>query len=134
MPVHATQHGYVALMSALIISVVLVILSVSISTVGFYSRFNVADSEYKQRSSALAEGCVDAALLRLAQNTAYVPAAGGDVIALDTDSCKIVSLSTIAGQKIIQVQAVYKKAVTNFKIVVDSNSFSLISWEELSTL
>jgi hypothetical protein len=121
-------------MSALIISVVLVILSVSISTAGFYSRFNVADSEYKQRSSALAEGCIDAALLRLAQNAAYAPAAGGDVITLDTDTCKIVSVSTLAGQKIIQVQAVYNKAVTNFKIVVDSNSLSLISWEELSTL
>lgn len=134
MSIHTTQHGYVALMSALIISVVLVILSVSISTAGFYSRFNVADSEYKQRSSALAEGCIDAALLRLAQNAAYAPDAGGDVITLDTDTCKIVSVSALAGQKIIQVQAVYNKAVTNFKIVVDSNSFSLIFWEELSTL
>lgn len=129
-----TQNGYIALMSAIIISVVLVMLSVSVSTAGFYSRFNVVEFEYKQRSSALAEGCINSALLKLAQNPAYVPTAGGETIFIGTDSCTILSVTTTAGQITIQSKATFQQAVTNVQVVVTSGTLSLMSWQELPTL
>src|SRR3989344_2331312 len=57
--------GFIALISAVIISLVLMVVVFSVSTLAFFSRFNQLDSEYKEKSSALAESCVDLAILKL---------------------------------------------------------------------
>lgn len=129
-----TPNGYVALMSALIVSVVLVVLSVSISTAGLYARFDAADAEYKQRSSYLAESCIAAALVNIDQNAAYVPTAGGETLFVGDDTCTLVSVITSGGQVIIESKGTFRDAVTNLKVVVMSGSLHLVSWEELSTL
>lgn len=130
------QSGFVALISVIIITILLVIISVSISTTSFFSRFNVADGEYKKRSSELAEACVDAALLKLAQDPSY---AGGESIAVGSDSCQVVSVSSTATQYTVKTKALFPQgtayqAVTNLQVTVDSSSFSIISWQELPTL
>lgn len=125
------QSGFVALISAIIICAVLVIISVSISATSFFSRFNVSDAEYKKRGSNLAEACVDEALLKLAQDPSYT---GGETINVGSDSCKIFSVSASATQYTVKTKAVFQQAVTNIQVVVDSSSFSLISWQELPTL
>lgn len=127
------------MISVIIITVLLVIISVSISTTSFFSRFNVADAEYKKRSSDLAEACVDAELLKLAEGSTYLD---GQSVPVGGDSCTMVRMQTdipIVGQTTIQAKAkfpsaVFYQAVTNIQITVDSGSFSLISWQELPTL
>jgi len=126
------QEGYIALMSAIIISAVLVGISVSISTTGFFVRFNVLDAEYKLRSAALAESCVNVALLRLAQNPG-LPAAGS--VAVGNEYCNIVSVRKNGSQQIIiQTKGVVREAVSNLQVVISSSNFSLISWEEIPVL
>lgn len=69
--------GFIALISAIIISAVLIALVFSASTSGMYARFNALGSEYKRASLALADSCSNIALLRLAQDYNY---AGGETV------------------------------------------------------
>ena len=125
------QHGYIALISAIIIAAILVVISVSLSITGFLSRFDVVETEYKARSSALAEGCVNQALLNLAQG---INGIATGTVPIGTDSCTIISVVTAAGQITIQTKGSYQEAVTNLQVVVNDWDFSIISWQEMPTL
>ena len=83
------ENGYIALMSSIIIALVLLGLTFSVSTSGYFSRFDVLNSEFKRVGLGLAESCVNSALLKMAQNYAYAPAPSGDVIAVGNQSCTI---------------------------------------------
>lgn len=81
-----SNEGFIALISAVIISLVLMMVVFSVSTLGFFSRFNQLDSEYKEKSSALAESCVDLAILKLIENKDYP---GNEVVISADSSCEI---------------------------------------------
>lgn len=129
--VEANEAGYIALTSAIIISVFLMVIALTISSSSFSNRFSILDSEIKEKSSALAEGCVQVALLRLAQNSAY---AGNEDVSIDGKTCSILPIETGIGQKIIKTRAAVQGFNTNFKVVVNSSDLSIISWDELPTI
>lgn len=119
--------GFIALMSAIIISVILLLIVVNLSFSSFYSRSNILDSELKERSSALAEACVDTALLKLANNPLYFPPVGGESVEVDGETCIIESVS---GGTIINIRADYKNYITKLEVEVDSD-IAVIRWEEI---
>ena len=128
------QHGYIALISALIISAVLLTVSVSLGMLNFFTRFSVLDAEYKVRSQVLAESCARVALLRLAHNPST---ATTGAVSLGSDSCSIVIIQNnvpMAGQTTIQTKAMFRQSVTNFHIVASTTSALLVSWQELPNL
>ena len=59
------QNGYIAVMSAVIISVLLLSIVAALSFSTYFTRFNIFDSFTKERSRSLAESCADYALLKL---------------------------------------------------------------------
>lgn len=123
------QRGYIALISAIVISILLLAITTTLSFSGFYSRFNVLDFESKKISSQLARACINSAILKIISNPNYT---GAEDIVLDVTSnkkCKIVSAASSGNQKIIQTQAVYNSAYTNFKTTIDSN-FNIVSLNE----
>lgn len=123
------NKGFIALMSAIIISVVLLLIITNLSLTGFYSRFNILDSELKSRSSALAEACADSALLSLSQNSGYT---GNTTITVSgSDTCTIKTIAPSANPIIINTRAVFKQATTNLLIKVNKSDLSVISWEEI---
>jgi len=128
------QQGYVALISAIIISAVLILISVGASATGFFSRFNVLDGEYKERGNQLAEACVDSELLRLAQNSGDTTTGN---VSVGTGSCTVFAVlqnSPSAGEITIKTKAVVQQSVTNIEVVVAAGSLNLISWQELPSL
>lgn len=64
-----TQRGFVALMSAIIVSAILIGLMASGGLAGFYARFDALGTENKREALALGESCINAALLALATST-----------------------------------------------------------------
>jgi len=60
------QQGFVALLSVIIISFVLVLVATTLSFTGYFTRFNILDSESKKRSESLADACIEQARLELA--------------------------------------------------------------------
>jgi hypothetical protein len=120
------QRGYIALMSAIIISSLLLVISVSLGTSGFFSRFNVLETESKQKSQSLAEGCLQAAILRWAigsTNTLVNINIGGD-------TCTIVSVKNnfpVAGQITILTKGSFSNADTNITAVIKNTDLLLVS-------
>lgn len=123
------QHGYISLISSIIISVLLLAITFAISFNNSSSRFNILNAEFKEQSSALAEACVDTALLKLAQNQSY---GGNENISVGNDQCSILPIETLTGQKIIKTKAIFQNAATNLKVAVQAGDLSVISWEEIA--
>lgn len=125
-----SNGGFIALISSIIISVLLLTIVVALNLTGFLGRFNILDSELKERSLSLAEGCVDIALLNLARNPNYT---GGATVNVGDDSCNIQAIqddTPMMGETTIKTKSVFRKAVTNLEIVADSGNLSIVSWKE----
>lgn len=125
------ESGFIALMSTIIISAVLLIITVSLNLTGFLGRFNIFDSELKEVSLNLAEACGDTALLNLANAVTYL----GDV-SVGSDKCTIVSVqgdTPSAGKTTVKTTAMpaNSRVVTNIEIVIDSISLEVITWKEV---
>ncbi len=124
----AYVRGFVALLSVIIISTVLLGLVATANTAAFLSRFAELDTEYKYTSSALAKACVNVALRNLAQNYNYITT--NEEIFVGQDSCHIVEVrvvSTTATQKtvIVQTSASYKETFTNLLVTAQVQNPSL---------
>lgn len=113
--------GFIALTSAVIIAAILLLVALEGSLAGFYSRMNALDAESKERSSALADACVDMLLLRLANG--QTPAG---IFNVGSDSCKILNSSNP-----YKIQGVFNNAYTNLQVIVDPNTNAVTSWSEV---
>jgi hypothetical protein len=133
--VNCRQGGFIAIMSVVIISVLLLAITLGMGFSSFFTRFNVLDAESKERSLALAEACGDAAILKLASNKDYVLVSSDHAISVGGDTCNIVSLSPAPSRTFpisIQTQGIVNKAYTNLKIIINS-SFKITSLQECAT-
>jgi hypothetical protein len=135
------ERGFVALMSVIIMSVILLVMVYTLETSSFFARFDALDGENKQVSYELAEGCVNSAMIKVAQNSSYVPAAGGDCLSVGgsctgTDPqkvCKICSVGTSAGVTTVTTRALYNGAFTNLKVSFNATSYAITGWSETQT-
>ena len=125
------MKGYIAITSAVIISVLIMGVVFAVSFSGFFNRFNILDSSLKETANSLAEACAETALVKLAENSNY---GGNENIAIGDEQCAISALETNGNQKIIKTKAIVQNAVANFKITVDAATLSIVSWEELASL
>ena len=125
------NSGFIALMSSIIISVILLLIAVTLSFTGLNIRFNILDSELKERSNALAEACVDIALLKLVKDSNYQ--GGEDVTVSGSDTCIIKTINPIIDPVVIDTKAIFKQATTNLRIKVNKSNLKVISWEEVPT-
>ena len=127
------KNGYIALISAIVISVLLITITVTLGLNSLFGRFNILDAESKEQSSALAEACVDQAILDASYGT-YSTNKVVNVGPTASDNCTIVSSSLSGSQITIKTQSVINKSYTDFKIVVDANTFVTISWQECANI
>ena len=120
------NSGFIALMSAVILSIILLLIATNLGMTGLYNRFNILDSELKERSSALAEACADTAILKLANNSGYT---GGEIITVSgSDTCTIDSVVT-AGT--FTLHANYHNSFTNLQVIVNTTTLAVTHWEEI---
>ena len=124
------ERGFIALISTIIISAVLLLVIASAGLISIYSRYNIFDSELKQRSDAAADACADEGLYQLAQDPSYT---GGTLSLNSLDQCRIGKVSSPGGNFQFEVQATSSNtAVTNLQIVANSGDLSIISWQEIA--
>lgn len=125
------RNGFMALISVVIISVILLLIATTLSMTGFAGRLNILDSEYKERSLGLAEACVDAAILRLAQTPTYAVNPPGVVVPVGVDSCNIRSITPATNPIVIQATASFQNSFTNLVVNLASTDLSVTSWQEV---
>src|SRR3989338_10330515 len=122
------QKGFVALLSAVIISVVLLLIATNLSLTGFYSRSNILDGELKEASSGFAEACADTALLKIA-NADYSSGSVNLDNQIAGDEC---TYSISGGGSMITAQGKYNnKYFTNLEVDVNSTTLVVSRWEEI---
>ncbi len=81
------QSGFIALMSAVVISAILVGLISTVGVASFFARFDSLGLENKRAALALAESCVNVALLAIATSTDTMHYAASDrSVAIDADA------------------------------------------------
>lgn len=116
--------GFAALVTALILSLILIIITVTLTRSGFFARSAILEAEFKETSSALAEACVDVALLRLARDFSYV---GNETVTVNENECTI----RIISGNTIETTAEFRESITNLSVVFNPTDLSVISWDEV---
>jgi len=109
------NKGFIALISVVIISFVLLLVATTLGLKGFFSRFNILDSESKAKSSELANGCIETARLKLVNNNSYIGISNSIPIGTDTCGYKVESGG------IIKAQACINKAATFYLVTVNTS-------------
>ena len=129
LPQQSKEGGFVALITAIIFSVILLAMTISLNQAGFFARSALADNEYKERSIALAEACADSAILKIAVGATALPA---ETIFVGDDTCTINSVGTaVSGIYTITTKATFQKSVTKLEVKIDSIApFAVNSWKE----
>ena len=135
------SRGFVALMSVIIISVVMTTMVFTLNLASFFNRFDALANDNKRVSLGLAEACIEAAKLKLAQNVAYVPAAGGDCVSVSdtcgvsgaTKTCRICQVTSVGASRTIISRAVTVGSYTNIQVTgtLAPSSFSVTNWIQL---
>ncbi len=126
-----SQSGYIAITSA---TIMLLIILLIVSTLGMSSSFSRTDISlfhFKEQSQALAEGCVEVALLRLAENKNY---GGGENVTIGSSICRIVSVVANGSEKIVRAEAEFQETNTNLVVTVSGATLDILSWEEVPSL
>jgi hypothetical protein len=118
------QGGYIALTSVIIISLLLITIITALSSVNYFSRYNILENEFKERSLGLAEACVDYAFAKLAANSSYT---GNETVAIGTDTCKVVQVASNG----ILTQGIFQKSYTNLCVSYTSGTLAINSWKEM---
>lgn len=126
---HQTQKGFVALMSIIIMSVVLLATTLSLAQFGIASRYFILDLENKSASERLAEACVHVA--RIAAYNDPLTDITNKVVPVGSESCTITNINPDSDESIIEVAAMRGNAETSYRVVVDNTDGDFVSWTEL---
>lgn len=125
-------RGFAALISVLIISAILVALTLTVSTSSFFARADLLDTESKVAAANLARGCVHAALLKIAENSAYTPPIGGERISIKEGStCTIISITPSGSRALITTSATVRASHAVLQAITVPNS-KIISVKEVA--
>lgn len=116
--------GFIALFSVIIISFVLVLVAITLSFTGFFTRFDILDSENKKRSESLADACIEQARLEIAQNSTYA-----NSLTIGSDSCGY--LVNFDATEIIASSTI-NNAHTYYWVKINEN-YSIIDFKECPT-
>lgn len=125
--------GFAALITAIVLSLILIVVAVVMSQSGFLTRQILSESESKERSAGLAEACVDIAMLSLVNNPLY-PGNSTESVGPDTCFIRPILFNTpLFGQNTIETKAVINGATTNLRAVVTAINLNVISWDEVAS-
>ena len=115
-------------MSVIIICVILVLITSTLSLTGFYGRFNMLDSELKERSSAAAEACIDQGLLLIANATSHTATT---TYVFYPSQCDLGPIPGSGNPRIFYTQASTSNYFTTYKISANPTTFVINSVEEI---
>jgi hypothetical protein len=126
------EKGFAALITAIVLSLILIVATVTLNRSSFFTRSAIIDSELKATSSALAEACVDTAILRLAINPSY-NLSTPDPVSVGTLTCEITSVenNTPAGFHTIKTGGERRESVTKLEVRLDASDLSVDFWKEI---
>lgn len=127
-----TQRGFVALMTAVIVSAILLVLTVSVSFASFYARADKLGELHRAQALALARSCVNVALRALAAAPSGSYAPHNLVVNVGSDeSCIIQGVAYSGGQAKVATYASAGNSFATIAVTVAlSSPIKIIAWDE----
>jgi len=129
------QRGFIVLISAIVISFVLLISVVAVAQKGVTGRYLLLTLENKSISAAAAEGCIEIARVKIASNASYTVLSSAPVtLPVGSGSCTITSVTISGSNSIVSTTASSTGATTNLVATVHSATGDIVSWSEVAVL
>jgi len=129
---HNSNNGFIALISILIISAVLLATTLSLAQFGIANRYFILDLELKTVSKKLAEGCVEMARIQTYTDPSYtVLSTSPTLVPLAGKTCTIRLVSRSGNNATIETVGISGSAVTNLRVTLDTRTGNYLSWTEL---
>lgn len=132
------EQGFVALLSVIIISAVILMYLFTIGLASFLNRIDTLGAENKRVSLGLAEACVNASMLRVAQsapaNNVCINTMGGTCGGTDPQLvCKICTTVSGGGYATTTVHALWRGAYSTVQATFDTaaGSYKTVDWREI---
>ena len=127
-----SEHGFIALISILILSVVMLSTVLSLAQFGIASRYFILDLENKTVSEKLAEACVHVARISVYNDPTYT-VTSVVMLSIESKMCTIVSVERNGDLSTIETRGESGNAITSLLVVVDNTNGDFISWNEIPT-
>src|SRR5258706_16140740 len=124
------NNGYVAVVSAIIITAIITLVALATSNSSFFGRYDTETLEFKSISHQVAQGCLDHARLKLAMGL-Y---SGNENVTIGSYTCHVYAITTNGTQKILQAKATVSNETTNLQLTINALSFATISLVELNSI
>ena len=127
-----SKHGFVMLMTVLILGTLLLAVTVIGSLTSIKEGQENIGYQNKQFAKAVATGCMEHALNQLARNATY---AGNEIYTIGTVPCTIYPITISGGNWIIGVQVDMGIQTAKLKTTLTSQApIRIGSWQEVSAL
>ncbi len=119
------NQGYIALITALLISGLLAAIATSASLAGFITSDNLLNREFKLQSYELARSCAEMAIVKILLDPVYQPAVAGDTIILVNNPCAILKIIKASNVYTLTTSATDHRAVTNLITDFDTTNLKI---------
>lgn len=130
MRVKNKNGGYIALMTSIFISIILLTITVKQNSLGWDTSFNILMSESKQQSETLAHNCVNIAIASFLNNSYEVNTS--EHITGECINFPILDNNPSNGFIKIKITSIVKNSYTNIEAVADKNQkMKIISYKEI---
>lgn len=126
----ASRRGFVAIITALVVTGILSAVAVVFSTTNFLGRVDTNTFETKDIARKVAEGCLEYARFRLASSSAY---AGNESVQIDSYSCAIGLIESDTNTRTVKASSTVQGRTVNLRLKVASSSIATISLDEVSS-
>lgn len=123
-------RGFIALMTMILISSVLLVTTLSLTQLGLTHRYFLLDLEHKAISAHLAEACVHIARIININNQSgsmTLPR----TFPIHQEFCTINSITRVGTTSVIQTEGTYHGIETKYVVTADNSDGSFLSWEEI---
>jgi hypothetical protein len=127
------EGGYMAIISALIVSALMVIIASSANIKSIYESDMALKASKGWESFYLAMACAEEALIKLKENVDYL---GGEVLTLDNGECTIVDVAGAGNnRRTVKASASLNDQVRRIEVNIDEVNPTLVidSWQEVSS-
>ena len=125
--------GFIALISILILSAVLLTSTISLAQFGIANRFFILNLEQKNASKKLAEACVQIARIKIYNDPAYTVSAPLS-IGIAGSTCRIYTVAANGTVTEIRTTAHNGAAVSNLCATVNNTTGDFVSFKEMPNI
>lgn len=126
------MRGYIALISVLIISAVLILIAVSIVQLGIGGTKMAIQENQSLESDYVAQACAEEALIKLVESATY---SGNEIITINGNTCQILPLEGSGSNKVIKISTMTHNQTKRLKIETNQlrPTIGIASWQEVSS-